>query len=82
MKKQYEEPDEMIDHNGNLDTVSGLMSIFFAYNQKEADEGTTWATWPDWELCLTSMKETFISRMTRIQMPLKLKGSNGLPSSN
>ena len=57
MKKQYEEPDEMIDHNGNLDTVSGLMSIFFAYNQKEADEGTTWATWPDWELCLTSMKD-------------------------
>ena len=41
MKKQYKEPEEMIDHNGNLDTVSGLMSIFFAYNQKEADEGTT-----------------------------------------
>ena len=57
MKKQYEEPEEMIDHNGNLDTVSGLMSIFFAYNQKESDEGTTWATWPDWELCLTSMKD-------------------------
>ena len=37
MKKQYIEPEEMIDHNGNLDTVSGLMSIFFAYNQKEAD---------------------------------------------
>jgi hypothetical protein len=35
MKKQYEEPEEMIDHNGNLDTVSGLMSIFFAYNQRE-----------------------------------------------
>ena len=28
MKKQYKEPEEMIDHNGNLDTVSGLMSIF------------------------------------------------------
>ena len=40
MKKQYKEPEEMIDHNGNLDTVSGLMSIFFAYNQKEAEEGT------------------------------------------
>ena len=57
MKKQYKEPEEMIDHNGNLDTVSGLMSIFFAYNQKQADEGTTWSTWPDWELCLTSMKD-------------------------
>ena len=57
MKKQYKEPEEMIDHNGNLDTVSGLMSIFFAYNQEEADEGTTWSTWPDWELCLTSMKD-------------------------
>ena len=44
MKKQYNEPEEMIDHNGNLDTVSGLMSIFFAYNQKQADEGTTWST--------------------------------------
>ena len=40
MTKQYEEPEEMIDHNGNLDTVSGLMSIFFAYNQKQAEEGT------------------------------------------
>ena len=57
MKKQYKEPEEMIDHNGNLDTVSGLMSIFFAYNQKEADEGTNWSNWPDWELCLTSMKD-------------------------
>ena len=46
MKKQYKEPEEMIDHNGNLDTVSGLMSIFFAYNQKEADEGTTWSIGP------------------------------------
>ena len=57
MKKQYKEPEEMIDHNENLDTVSGLMSIFFAYNQKEADERTTWTNWPDWELCLTSMKD-------------------------
>ena len=57
MKKQYKEPEEMIDHNGNLDTVSGLMSIFFAYNQKEAEEGTNWSNWPDWELCLTSMKD-------------------------
>ena len=38
MKKQYKEPEEMIDHNGNLDTVSGLMSIFFAYNQRQADD--------------------------------------------
>lgn len=57
MIKQYKEPEEMIDHNGNLDTVSGLMSIFFAYNQQSADEGKTWTTWPDWELCLTSMKD-------------------------
>ena len=56
MKKQYKEPEEMIDHNGNLDTVSGLMSIFFAYNQKEAGR-TNWSNWPDWELCLTSMKD-------------------------
>jgi hypothetical protein len=57
MKKQYKEPEEMIDHNSNLDTVSGLMSIFFAYNQKQVDEGTIWTKWPDWDLCLTSMKD-------------------------
>ena len=58
MTKQYEKPEDMIEHNDNLDTVSGLMSIFFAYNQKEADEGTMWSNWPDWELCLTSMKDS------------------------
>ena len=57
MEKQYKEPEEMIDHNSNLDTVSGLMSIFFAYNQKQVDQGTIWTKWPDWELCLTSMKD-------------------------
>ena len=29
MKNEYKEPEEIIDHNGNLDTVTGLMSIFF-----------------------------------------------------
>ena len=58
MKNEYKEPEEIIDHNGNLDTVTGLMSIFFAYNQKETDEGATWSNWPDWELCLTSMKDS------------------------
>ena len=57
MEKEYKEAEEMIDHNGNLDTVSGLMSIFFAYNQKAVDDGTIWTKWPDWELCLTSMKD-------------------------
>ena len=48
MTKQYKEPEEMIDHNGNLDTLSCLMSIFFAYNQKEADEVTLWSNLPYW----------------------------------
>ena len=33
------------------------MSIFLAYNQKQVDQGTIWTKWPDWELCLTSMKD-------------------------
>ena len=28
MTKQYKKPEDMINHNGNLDTVSGLISIF------------------------------------------------------
>ena len=80
MKKQYKEPEEMIDHNGNLDTVSGLMSIFFAYNQKQVDEGTTWSTWPDWELCLTSMNDNLHFEDDQILMKSKLKESNGLLS--
>jgi hypothetical protein len=34
------------------------MSIFYAYNQKNQDEKKRWSVWPEWELCLTSMKES------------------------
>ena len=34
MTKQYKKPEDMIDYNAELDTINGLMSIFFAYNQQ------------------------------------------------
>lgn len=55
MTKQYKKPEDMIDYNAELDTINGLMSIFFAYNQQQQEENERWTTWPEWELCLTSM---------------------------
>ena len=58
MTKQYKKPEDMIDCNAELDTIDGLMSIFYAYNQQNQDEKKRWSVWPEWELCLTSMKES------------------------
>ena len=55
MTKQYKKPEDMIDYNAELDTINGLMSIFFAYNQQQQEENERWTAWPEWELCLTSM---------------------------
>ena len=55
MTKQYKKPEDMIDYNEELDTINGLMSIFYAYNQQNQDEKKRWSVWPEWELCLTSM---------------------------
>ena len=38
MTKQYKKPEDMIDYNAELDTINGLMSIFFAYNQQQQEE--------------------------------------------
>ena len=49
-------PDEMIDHNNaNFLEIENVLTIFVAYNQKNIQQGITWDTWPDWELCLTAM---------------------------
>jgi len=58
MTKQYQKPEDIIDYNKELDTINGLMSIFYAYNQQNQDEKKRWSVWPEWELCLTSMKES------------------------
>jgi hypothetical protein len=50
-------PDEMIDHNGNLELADAFLNIFVAYNQHNIAEGKAWDTWPEWELCLTSMND-------------------------
>ena len=57
MPKQYKKPEDMIDYNSELDTIDGLMSIFYAYNQQNQDEKKRWSIWPEWELCLTSMED-------------------------
>ena len=49
-------PEDILNYNDNWNTVSGLMEVFYAYNQQQQDEGKPWSKWPDWELCLTDMK--------------------------
>ena len=56
MKKEYKMPEDILNYNDNWNTVSGLMEVFYAYNQQQQDEGKPWSKWPDWELCLTDMK--------------------------
>jgi len=51
----YTNPEEMIDHNGNLNRIQPFMDIFIAYNQHNIANGTPWDTWPSWELCLTDL---------------------------
>ncbi len=50
-------PEEMIDHNGDLNNFENFMTIFVAYNQKSIAEGKDWDNWPEWELCLTEIKD-------------------------
>ena len=51
----YEHPNDIIDHDANLDDAEAFFGIFAAYNQHNIANGTKWNTWPSWELCLTSM---------------------------
>ncbi len=51
----YTHPDELIDHDANLDEPAAFFGIFAAYNQHNIANGTRWDTWPSWELCLTEM---------------------------
>ena len=51
----YTHPDELIDHDANLDEPAAFFGIFAAYNQHNIAGGTRWDTWPSWELCLTEM---------------------------
>ena len=51
----YTHPDELIDHDANLNEAAAFFGIFAAYNQHNMAGGTRWDTWPSWELCLTEM---------------------------
>jgi hypothetical protein len=53
----YTDPLEMIDHSGNLELADAFLNIFVAYNQHNIAEGKVWDTWPEWELCFTSMND-------------------------
>jgi len=46
---------KLIDHDANLDLPENFFGLFAAYNQHHIADGTSWNTWPSWELCLTSM---------------------------
>jgi len=50
-------PEEMIDHNGELNNIEKFMTIFVAYNQKNIAEGKDWDNWPEWEFCLTELRD-------------------------
>ena len=62
----YLNPEDMIDHNGNLDKVQSFMEIFIAYNQHNIANEIAWDTWPSWELCLTSIDQDYAIIDTRI----------------
>ena len=51
----YQHPDELIDHDANLDEPAAFFGIFAAYNQHNIANKKRWNTWPSWELCLTEM---------------------------
>jgi len=57
IQQGYNDPHEMIEHNGNLELPEAFLNIFVAYNQHNIAGNKAWDTWPDWELCLTSMKD-------------------------
>ena len=57
VQQGYTDPDELIDHNGNLQLPEKFMQIFSAYNQHNIAEGKDWDTWPEWELVLTSLDD-------------------------
>lgn len=50
-----------IDFDANFEHPEHLLSIFAFYNKEHIEQGTPWTIWPEWELCLTSMKEEFHS---------------------
>ena len=42
MANGYTHPDELIDHDGNLDEPAAFVGIFAAYNQHNIAGGTRW----------------------------------------
>tara|TARA_B100000768_G_scaffold11213_1_gene11018 strand:+ start:823 stop:1620 length:798 start_codon:yes stop_codon:yes gene_type:complete len=53
----YQHPNDIIDHNANLQLPEKFIQIFSAYNQHNIAEDAQWDTWPEWELTLTSMDD-------------------------
>ena len=80
MTKQYKKPEDMIDYNKELDTINGLMSIFYAYNQQNQDEEKRWTVWPEWELCLTSIDASLHFEDEKKAVKSKLRDSIGFHS--
>mgnify|MGYP000232093167 CR=1 FL=1 len=53
----YTHPNDIIDHNANLQLPEKFIQIFSAYNQHNIAESKEWDTWPEWELVLTSLDD-------------------------
>ena len=44
----YTHPNDIIDHNANLQLPEKFIQIFSAYNQHNIAESKEWDTWPEW----------------------------------
>tara|TARA_Y100000768_G_scaffold132589_1_gene98651 strand:- start:222 stop:1097 length:876 start_codon:yes stop_codon:yes gene_type:complete len=54
----YKSPEDLINYDTDLDKPKEFFGIFTAYNQHNIAEKKPWNKWPEWEFCLTSMKDS------------------------
>ncbi|MAV44306.1 MAG: hypothetical protein CMA30_07540, partial [Euryarchaeota archaeon] len=54
----YKSPEDLINYDTDLDKPEEFFGIFAAYNQHNIAEKKPWDNWPEWEFCLTSMKDS------------------------
>ena len=57
-KNGFQAPEDLIDYDMDLDKPKQFFDIFAAYNQHNIADNKAWDKWPEWELCLTSMKDS------------------------
>ena len=55
----YEHPDNLIDHDANLDEPEAFFGIFADYNQHNIANEAKWDTWPSWSFALPQWSLAF-----------------------